>query len=108
MVDAKDDVCVREFCLCYLLAIGLNIPVSFFYLASCVSISNIISLLPVSVSGIGTRDVLLIALFSQVGLSAESAVGFSFMFLVFFSGMSALFGFIAWTLNPISFGSLNT
>ncbi|MCX6802056.1 MAG: lysylphosphatidylglycerol synthase transmembrane domain-containing protein [Candidatus Diapherotrites archaeon] len=63
------------------LAVALGISLSFSFLFLVVSLSNIVSLLPVSVSGIGTRDALLIMLFSLQGIPAESAVAFSFLVL---------------------------
>jgi uncharacterized protein (TIRG00374 family) len=75
----------------YLLALSLGIalPVSFVFLI--VSLTTLVSLLPLSISGIGTRDALLIMLFSLQGIPAESAVAFSFLVL-FYSAILAMAG----------------
>ena len=67
---------------CRFMAHALSINLSYMYLAFAVSAANIVSLLPVSVSGIGTRDAVLIVLFRSVGQSSENALAFSVVFLV--------------------------
>ena len=85
----------------YLLALSIDITIPFFYLATCVSISAVITLIPISISGIGTRDATLIILFSYLGLSKESAIAFSVMIL-FMYFVNGLIGLIAWLKKPIS------
>jgi uncharacterized protein (TIRG00374 family) len=85
----------------YLLALSLDIHISFFYLITCLSISAIITLIPVSILGIGTRDMTFIALFSCIGLSKELAVAFSTMLLFMFS-VNGLIGLLAWLKKPIT------
>jgi uncharacterized protein (TIRG00374 family) len=85
----------------YLLALSMDIDISFFYLITCLSISAIITLIPISILGIGTRDMTLIALFSGIGLNKESAVAFSTM-LLFMYVVNGLIGLLAWLKKPIS------
>lgn len=85
----------------YLLALSMDIHISFFYLITCLSISAIITLIPISILGIGTRDMTLIALFSCIGLSKELAVAFSTMLLFMFS-VNGLIGLLAWLKKPIT------
>lgn len=86
----------------YLIAKSLNIPISFFYLVFCVSLVSLVALIPISISGIGTRDATLIVLFSVQGLTREAAVSLSlallFVFYVSVGGMGAL----AWWKRPVS------
>ena len=89
--------------LCYIIAVSLSINISPLYLACCISIASIASLLPISISGIGIRDLILIGLFGSIGLSAETALSFSVTFLLYFTGSSALFGFLAWLIKPLEF-----
>jgi len=89
----------------YLLALSIDINIPFFYLATCVSISAVITLIPISISGIGTRDATLIILFSYFGLSKESAIAFSMMILFMFA-VNGSIGLIAWLKKPISVNSL--
>jgi len=86
--------------LVYSLALAIDIKISFLYLIACISFSAIITLLPISISGIGTRDAILIFLFSKVGLSGESAVAFSIMILGVYV-FNGVIGFFAWMKYPI-------
>ena len=85
----------------YLLALSIDINIPFLYLATCVSISAVITLIPISISGIGTRDATLIILFSYLGLSKESAIAFSVMIL-FMYAVNGFIGLVAWLKKPIS------
>lgn len=89
------------FVMMYLFALSLSINIPFLYLATCVSISAVITLIPISISGIGTRDATLIILFSYLGLSKESAIAFSMMIL-FMYAINGLIGLVAWLKKPIS------
>lgn len=92
---------VIYFLTMYLLALSIGINIPFLYLATCVSISAVITLIPISISGIGTRDATLIILFSYLGLSKESAIAFSMMILIMFAFNGSI-GLIAWLKKPIS------
>ena len=89
------------FVMAYLFALSLNIDIPFLYLATCVAISAVITLIPISISGIGTRDATLIILFSYLGLSKESAIAFSMMILLMYA-VNGFIGLIAWLKKPIS------
>ena len=84
----------------YLLAASINIHIPFFFLVACVSITAVITLIPISISGIGTRDAVLILLFAQLGLSQESAVAFAVMIL-FMYAVNGLIGLVAWLYKPV-------
>jgi len=88
------------FVMMYLFALPLSINIPFLYLATCVSISAVITLIPISISGIGTRDATLIILFSYLGLGKESAIAFSLMIL-FMYFVAGFIGLIAWLKKPI-------
>ena len=89
------------FVLMYFFALSIDIDIPFLYLATCVSISAVITLIPISISGIGTRDATLIILFSYLGLSKESAIAFS-MLILFMYAVNGFIGLIAWLKKPIS------
>ena len=92
---------VIYFVMMYLFALSLDINIPFLYLATCVSISAVVTLIPISISGIGTRDATLIILFSYLGLSKESAIAFSMMIL-FMYFVAGFIGLVAWLKKPIS------
>jgi uncharacterized protein (TIRG00374 family) len=91
---------VIYFVMMYLFALSLSINIPFLYLATCVSISAVITLIPISISGIGTRDATLVILFSYLGLSKESAIAFS-MIILFMNFVAGFIGLIAWLKKPI-------
>ena len=92
---------VIHFIMMYLLALSLDIHIPFLYLATCVSISAVITLIPISISGIGTRDATLIILFSYLGISKESAIAFS-MLILFMYAVNGSIGLLAWLKKPVN------
>ena len=86
----------------FLLAKSLGIDISFAYLAICSCIAGLVTLIPVSISGIGTRDITLIVLFSFLGISRESAVAVS-MLILSMSVLMALIGLACWLKKPVRF-----
>lgn len=61
----------------WLLSKALYISLSFPQVVGAISIATVVALLPVSISGLGTRDAAIIFIFSQMGIGKESAVSFS-------------------------------
>jgi len=86
---------------CYLLALSLNLPLSFFYVGACMAVSFLVAMIPVSIAGIGTRDAALIALFSLRGVTAESALSYSLLVLFTFYIATAVMGVVAWQIKPL-------
>lgn len=79
-------------------AAGLNIPflqVVFFFV-----VSSIAAFIPISVAGIGTRDVTLLYFFPFIGYSKETAVSFS-LIILFIYLLTTLYGLIAWIIKPL-------
>ena len=93
------------FAQCYLLALCLDLRLSFLDIAVYMAVANLVALIPVSIAGIGTRDATLIALFSLHNLSAESALSYSLLVLFTFYICGAAMGAIAWQIKPIRISS---
>jgi len=66
----------------YFIALSLNLTVSFIFIVLCYSIIALLAVLPISISGMGTRDVALIYFFGFLNISAEKAVAVSMLDLV--------------------------
>ena len=79
------------FAACYLLCLAIDITLAYHKVAFFVACANILSFLPISFAGIGTREAILVYLFSTEGLSIESAMAFS---LLIFSCTYIFFGII--------------
>lgn len=76
----------------YLIAQAFNIKISFWYFIFCFPIATIIGLIPITISGLGTREAALILLFSQFNIPIESIVVLSISSLILVSYLPAVFG----------------
>jgi uncharacterized protein (TIRG00374 family) len=77
------------------LMLRISVPV----VVVCVSAAIFTALLPVSLSGLGTRDLVLILIFNRVGYSREAAVAFSFSFVLVYL-IQGLAGLVCWFTAP--------
>jgi uncharacterized protein (TIRG00374 family) len=66
---------------CYLIALSLGLNITYWYVLVSVAISSLIALLPISISGLGTREATFIFLFSIINIVPEEAVSFSLLIL---------------------------
>jgi hypothetical protein len=90
------------FSQCYLLAAALGIPVNFVQTSYAVALGSLVTLIPVSISGLGTREATMIAYLGNIGVSPESALGFSLLVFVTFYIGGGVMGAIAWLIKPVS------
>jgi len=79
-------------------SIGLSIP--FYEVVAFFVISTLVTFVPITIAGVGTRDLTLLVLFSRLGYVKEEAICFSFLILMSYF-LTALFGVIAWLIKPI-------
>ncbi len=84
----------------YLLLLTLNLTVPFGVWFGGVAIASFVTLIPVSISGMGTRDAVLIGVFGTVNLAPEKAVAFSLLILLLMI-INGIVGFVAWMKNPL-------
>ncbi len=61
----------------YIVALAFGIQIPFIYYITMVAISTVISLIPITISGFGTREASLITLFSIFGIGPSRVVAFS-------------------------------
>ena len=85
----------------YLLAFSVHMQVEFWYFAACVPLFRLVGLIPISISGIGTRDALIIYMLSRVGISPESSLMLSLLSLATLE-LQALIGVLFWWRYPPS------
>jgi uncharacterized protein (TIRG00374 family) len=83
----------------HLSARSLNLPLNLWQTGACFCLSTLFTLIPLSVSGIGTRELAMVFLFSCLELPSESALAFSFLLLGFLLTHS-LVGFVALLIKP--------
>jgi uncharacterized membrane protein YbhN (UPF0104 family) len=78
---------------------GLNLELSFFQVVLIMTITSLITLIPISFLGIGTRDVGLLAVFNFFGHTPEQAVALS-MALLLLRIAIVFMGSIFWFIDP--------
>ena len=83
------------------LAQAVDLPVGIFYLAVSLSVAGVITLLPISISGLGTRDAALIAMFAPLGITASHTMAFSTLYFLTFYIVGGVIGAVAWQLKPL-------
>jgi uncharacterized protein (TIRG00374 family) len=79
----------------------LSLPVSAGYIALIMPVVTLVELIPFSIAGLGTRDATVIYFFAVVGAGAAEAVGFSIVYLLIGTYLTALAGFMLWLRHPV-------
>lgn len=83
----------------YLLAHLIPVDISYMTIVFFVSIASLVSILPISILGLGTREAVFIYLFSLIGFGAEKAVMYSFLLFFSFYITGGLIGFFGWLIK---------
>jgi len=84
-----------------LLARALDISIAWVYLVGIVSFASIIAVLPISIGGIGTRDLTIVYLMSFFGIAKEKALAFSLgiFFVNMIVCMVGIFFYMNWAVR---------
>lgn len=82
------------------LVLGLNVPYQF--LVFVIPITLLLEILPISFSGLGTREAALIFFLSFISIPANSAILFSFSILLL-TYIEAIPGLLLWFKKPMKF-----
>ncbi|WP_292492367.1 lysylphosphatidylglycerol synthase transmembrane domain-containing protein [Methanoculleus sp. 10] len=85
-------------------SIGIDVG---YYMFLVIPIISMLDLLPISISGVGTRDATLLYLFGIIGIAPETAIAFSILYLVFSYWFVALVGLPFWLLYPVPLTGLS-
>lgn len=84
----------------WLLARALGLSLSFVDVMCMLAVTSLLSLLPISVSGVGVRELFLALVFPALGLAPQQGVAFGLLvFAVIYLVVTAA-GFVAWQLAP--------
>jgi uncharacterized protein (TIRG00374 family) len=89
------------FCLAWYVTYMLKIEISLGYLFIIMPMVTLVELIPISISGLGTREAAAIYFFSVVGISSAYAVSFSITYLIMGTYLTSFVGFIFWLRNPV-------
>jgi hypothetical protein len=87
---------------CWFMALALNIEIGPYYLAFCIAVVNIVSL--VSFAGVGTREAALLLLFGLEGIAKSQAMAFDTVFVFVGTVLICCLGFLAYLAKPVKFG----
>jgi uncharacterized protein (TIRG00374 family) len=87
---------------CFLLAQALNLNATFLHITYAVSLGSLVTLIPISISGLGTREATIVAYLGSVGIPSELSLGFSLLIFVAFYIAGGLMGAVAWMIKPVN------
>lgn len=84
----------------WLVARAMGLTLSYYDVACLTAIASLLSLLPISVSGVGVREAFFAAIFPSLGYDAERGVSYGLMvFAMLYLALAAI-GFVAWQIRP--------
>ncbi|MFT3774485.1 MAG: lysylphosphatidylglycerol synthase transmembrane domain-containing protein [Minicystis sp.] len=84
----------------YLIAHAIGLPMSFFDATCLLAIASLLGLLPISVSGVGVRELFFALAFPMLGFSAEAGVGFGLLVFFVIYLVIVFVGFVSWQIAP--------
>jgi uncharacterized protein (TIRG00374 family) len=93
------------FALAWYLTVVFGIDVDPAFVFLIMPIVTLVELIPISVSGLGTRDAAVIYFFSLFGVSSAAAVSFSIGYLIVGTYLTAAAGFLIWLRHPVEVGA---
>lgn len=89
------------FLQCFMIVKALEIPITYMEIIPIMAITNIFTFLPISISGLGTREAVLSFLLLPRGISLELILAYSMEVLLVFFIAGGLMGAVAWFLKPV-------
>ncbi len=85
----------------WLILISLNQQISLVEMSFIMSIMSLVTLIPITIAGFGTREVSIVFLFSFYGITPEIAIVFSLLQFIAFFLWGGIIGWIFWILKPV-------
>ncbi|PWT88794.1 MAG: hypothetical protein C5B54_10040 [Acidobacteria bacterium] len=86
---------------CYLLAQSLMLNATFLQISYAVALGSLVTLIPISISGLGTREAAIMSYLKTIGISPAASIGFSLLIFLTFYVAGGLMGAIAWYIKPV-------
>lgn len=91
----------------YLILLATHIPITYFEIIPIMALAELMSLLPITIAGLGTREAVLLYILTPMGIAAERVILYSVgIFLISFVG-GAVIGVLALWLKPLSLSKRN-
>lgn len=85
----------------YLLSQALALPIDFVTVSFAIALGSLVTLLPISVAGLGTREATIVAYLGTVGIAPATALSFSLLMFANFHIANGLMGALGWWLKPV-------
>ncbi|MGQ9517375.1 MAG: lysylphosphatidylglycerol synthase transmembrane domain-containing protein, partial [Anaerolineae bacterium] len=83
----------------YLVGQAMYCPLSFWQVSLVMALVSLVTMLPIGIGGVGTRDAVMLPMFGMFGQPPEQAIAFSFLILLTNLIWRAL-GSLAWVIIP--------
>lgn len=87
----------------WLVAQAIGLELTYLDVATLLAATSLLGLLPVSISGIGVRELFLALVFPALGFSRAQGVAFGLLVFLCINLSTVLLGFLAWQLAPPPF-----
>jgi uncharacterized protein (TIRG00374 family) len=87
----------------WLIAHAIRVDLSFVDVASLLATTSLLGLMPISVSGVGVRELFLAVVFPALGFAAAQGVAFGLLVFVCNYVAIVIAGFVAWQISPPPF-----
>ena len=84
----------------FLIARAIGLPMTFFDATCLLAIASLLGLLPISVSGVGVRELFFALAFPMLGFSASAGVSFGLLVFFVIYLIIVLVGFVSWQIAP--------
>ena len=86
----------------YLIGLAFGISASYLSFISILAVTTIVTLLPITINGIGTREAALLFFLAPFGASSGQIVSFSIVLMITGLLVPGIIGLIIWARNPVS------
>jgi uncharacterized protein (TIRG00374 family) len=94
---------VVSYVAAYFLAKSIGMTnVSFLYLTVSITIVSLVTLLPISISGLGTREAAFLVLFAPLGFTHEQIISFSLLIFITNFILVPVIGLLCWLITPLT------
>lgn len=94
---------VLYFYQCFMLAQALHIDVGFLPITFAVSLGGLVTLIPISFSGLGTREAAIVAYLGAYAIEPGDALSFSLLVFAIFYLIGGVLGMVSWMIHPLRF-----
>lgn len=88
------------FIQCHICALSVGINMAFMDLVLLMSATNLVLLAPVTISGVGVREIFLVATMASLGVSGPDALAFSLIIFIVLNLGNGLIGAFCWWVDP--------